>query len=43
LLTTLLAAYCHVRGQDLTDTLVDLLLEIVHHIVSKAETRVSSN
>jgi TnpA family transposase len=40
LLTTLLAAYCHVRGQDLTDTLVDLLLEIVHHIVSKAETRV---
>jgi len=40
LLITLLAAYCHVRGQDLTDTLVDLLLEIVHHIASKAETRV---
>jgi hypothetical protein len=40
LLITLLAAYCHVRGQDLTDTLVDLLLEIAHHIASKAETRV---
>lgn len=40
LLMTLLAAYCHVRGQDLTDTLVDLLLDIVHHIASKAESRV---
>jgi hypothetical protein len=40
LLITLLAAYCYVRGQDLTDILVDLLLEIVHHIASKAETRV---
>jgi TnpA family transposase len=36
----LLAAYCHVRGQDLTDTVVDLLVNIVHHIGSKAETRV---
>lgn len=40
LLMTLLAAYCHVRGQDLTDTLVDLLLDIVHHIATKAESRV---
>jgi TnpA family transposase len=37
---TLLAAYCHVRGQDLTDTVVDLLVDIVHHIGSKAESRV---
>jgi hypothetical protein len=40
LLITLLAAYCHVRGQDLTDTVVDLLVDIVHHIGSKAESRV---
>jgi len=40
LLITLLAAYCYVRGQDLTDTLVDLLLDIVHHIATKAESRV---
>src|SRR5205085_5871662 len=40
LLMTLLAAYCHVRGQDLTDTVVDLLVDIVHHIGSKAESRV---
>jgi len=32
LLITLLAAYCHVRGQDLTDTLVELLLELRHEI-----------
>jgi len=37
---TLLAAYCHVRGRDLTDTVADLLVDIVHHIGSKAETRV---
>jgi hypothetical protein len=40
LLITLLAAYCHVRGQDLTDTVVDLLVDIVHHIGRKAESRV---
>ena len=40
LLMTLLAVYCYVRGQDLTDTLVDLLLDIVHHIATKAESRV---
>ncbi len=40
LLMTLLAVYCYVRGQDLTDTLVDLLLDIVHHIAIKAESRV---
>jgi hypothetical protein len=39
LVITMLATYCHMRGQDLTDTLVDLLLDIVHHIASKAEIR----
>jgi hypothetical protein len=29
-----------VRGRDLTDTVADLLVDIVHHIGSKAETRV---
>ncbi len=40
LLITLLAAYGYVRGQDLTDRLVGLLLDIVHHIATKAESRV---
>lgn len=38
--TTLLAAYCHVRSQELTDTLLELLLEMVHRISSRAEKRV---
>lgn len=37
---TLLAAYCHVRSQELTDTLLELLLEMVHRISARAEKRV---
>lgn len=38
---TLLAAYCYVRSKELTDTLLELLLEMVHRISSRAEKRVS--
>jgi hypothetical protein len=37
---TLLAAFCHLRGQETTDNLVDLLIETVHHLGAKAEQRV---
>lgn len=37
---TLLAAYCYLRMQEISDTLVDVLLEIVHRIGVKAERRV---
>jgi TnpA family transposase len=37
---TLLAAFCHVRGREITDTLVDLLIATVHRIAAKAEQRV---
>jgi hypothetical protein len=37
---TLLTAYCHLRGQAITDHLVDLLIDIVHRIGAKAERRV---
>ena len=37
---TLLAAYCQLRSQDLTDTLVELLLDMVHKVTSRAEKRV---
>jgi TnpA family transposase len=37
---TLLAAYCHLRGQDVTDNLVDLLIDTVHRIGARAEQRV---
>lgn len=37
---TLLAAFCTLRSQELTDTLVDVLLQLVHRIGSKAERRV---
>jgi TnpA family transposase len=37
---TMLAAYCHLRGQELTDNLVDLLISTIHHIEAKAERRV---
>jgi TnpA family transposase len=37
---TLLAAFCVLRSQELTDTLVDVLLQLVHRIGSKAERRV---
>ena len=37
---TLLAAYCLRRGRELTDILVDLLLELVHRLGAKAERKV---
>ena len=37
---TLLVAYCVVREQELTDTLVDILLDMVHRIFTRAEERV---
>jgi hypothetical protein len=36
---TLLAVFCVLRSQELTDTLVDVLLQLVHRISSKAERR----
>jgi DNA invertase Pin-like site-specific DNA recombinase len=39
---TLLAAFCHVRGREITDALVDLLIATVHRIGAKAEKRVES-
>ncbi len=35
-----MAAYVHLRGRAVTDTLVDLLIETVHHIGARAESRV---
>ena len=35
-----LAAYAHLRGRAVTDTLVDLLIETVHHIGARAESKV---
>ncbi|RYY11322.1 MAG: Tn3 family transposase, partial [Alphaproteobacteria bacterium] len=35
-----LAAYVYLRGRAVTDTLVDLLIETVHHIGVRAETKV---
>jgi TnpA family transposase len=37
---TLLAAYCWLRRQEIIDTLVDLLLDMAHHLTTKAERRV---
>jgi hypothetical protein len=37
---TLLAAYCYLRSQAITDHLVDLLIDTVHRIGAKAERRV---
>ena len=37
---TLLAAFCHVRGREITDSLTDLLIATVHRIGAKAEKRV---
>ena len=36
---TLLAAYCHLRRQELTDTLADLLCDIIHRLETRAEKR----
>ena len=35
-----LAAYAHLRGRAVTDTLVDLLIETVHHIGARDEHKV---
>jgi len=37
---TLLSAFCHLQAQEITDNLVDLLIETVHRIGAKAERRV---
>jgi hypothetical protein len=37
---TLLAAFCLLRGRELTDILVDLLLALVHRLGAKAERKV---
>ncbi|MDP9380555.1 MAG: DUF4158 domain-containing protein, partial [Chloroflexota bacterium] len=37
---TLLAAFCWLRSQEITDTLVELLIDIVHRIGAKAEQKV---
>jgi Domain of unknown function (DUF4158) len=37
---TLLAAFCHLRRRELTDTLVDLLLDLIHRLGAKAERKV---
>jgi len=39
---TLLAALCHVRQAELTDGLVDLLIELVHRISVRAERKVEN-
>ena len=36
----LLAAFCHLRSRELTDTLVELLIELIHRIGARAERRV---
>lgn len=36
----LLAAFCWRRGQEVTDGLVDVLLQVIHHIGARAEQRV---
>ena len=37
---TLLAAFCHVRGREIADSLTELLITTVHRISAKAEKRV---
>jgi hypothetical protein len=39
---TLLAALCHVRQAELTDGLVELLIELVHRISVRAEQKVEN-
>ncbi len=39
---TLLAALCTLRGQEITDALVELLIQLVHRIVKRAEERVET-
>jgi hypothetical protein len=37
---TRLSAYCWRRRQEIVDTLVDLLMDVIHHMSTKAERRV---
>ena len=37
---TLLAAFCSIRCQEITDSLVDLLIHVIHRISIRAERRV---
>src|SRR5271167_4274155 len=37
---TWLAAFVHLRSRTLTDDLIDLLIETIHHIAARAEHRV---
>ena len=37
---TLLAVFCHCRRRELTDSLVDVLLELIHRIDARAERKV---
>jgi TnpA family transposase len=37
---TLLAAFCHLRTGELIDTLSDLLIDMVHRVAHRAETKV---
>ena len=38
---TLLSAFCYLRTQEITDKLVELLIQIIHRINARAERRVS--
>ncbi|MDQ2808198.1 MAG: Tn3 family transposase [Chloroflexota bacterium] len=38
---TLVAAYCWLRGQEITDNLVDLLIDLVHNLGVRAEKKVT--
>ena len=40
---TLLAVFGHCRRRELTDTLVDVLLELIHRIGAKAERKVEKD
>lgn len=40
---TLLVAYLHRRGEELTDHLVDLLVETIHKMGKKAESRIEAS
>lgn len=40
---TLMAAFLHRRGEELTDHLVDLLVETVHKMGKKAENRIEES
>jgi len=37
---TLLSAFCWLRRQEIVDTLIELLMDVIHHIGTKAERRV---